>query len=256
LCVDDDKDICEIVRVALSVIAGLDVDTVHTGESAIDFARRRPPDLVLMDTMMPGLDGPSTLLRMRETPGIADVPVIFLTARVMPAEVAAMFSMGAIGVIAKPFDPVTLGSDISAIWARPDSARTILNKPGRRDEAGPPADELTRAFLERAQGDVEHIRTMVEGVRNGNSSMLEQAEGLAHSIHGAAAMFGYPGVSECGGLLERLFERTLAGAAGGSMGAAVLSQLEDSTERLARSIAAAIHTVPNGNALFHRTDAA
>ncbi len=251
LCVDDDKDICEILRVALSVIAGLDVDTVHSGQDAIDFARRRRPELVLMDTMMAGLDGPSTLMRMREIPGIADVPVIFLTARVMPAEVSTMFALGAIGVIAKPFDPVTLGSEISAIWARPVGARTILNEPGRRAEGGPPADALTLTFLQRALRDVENIRTMVEGARNGNCSLLAHAENLAHSIHGAAAMFGYPEVSACGGLLERLVERTMAGAAGGrSIGAAVLSQLDDSTGQLVRLIAAAIHTVQNSDALF------
>ncbi len=166
-----------------------------------------------------------------------------------------MFSLGAIGVIAKPFDPVTLGSDISAIWARPDAARTILNKPGRRDEGGPPADALTRTFLERARGDVEQIRTMVEGARNGNYSMLAQAESLAHSIHGAAAMFGYPGVSACGGILERLVAKTMAGAAGRrSLGETVLSQLQEGTDQLARSIAAAMHTVPNSDALFHPPD--
>ena len=231
LCVDDDKDICEIVRVALSVIAGLDVETVHSGQIAIDFARRRRPDLVLMDTMMPGLDGPATLLRMRETPGIADLPVIFLTARVMPAEVSTMFSLGAIGVIAKPFDPLTLGSNILAIWGRPDAAQTILSKPARREEGGPPVDMLTRTFLERAQGDVEQIRILVEGAREGKYSILAEAVRLAHSIHGAAAMFGYPGVSACSGILERLVEKTVAGAAGRrSMGAAVSSQLADSTE--------------------------
>jgi CheY-like chemotaxis protein len=103
-------------------MAGLDVYAAGSGEQAIALAYGLQPDLILMDVMMPGLDGPSTLQRMRESPPISNIPVIFLTAKVLPAEVAHFLRLGALGVIGKPFDPLTLGDEIRALWNAPGSA--------------------------------------------------------------------------------------------------------------------------------------
>jgi CheY-like chemotaxis protein len=235
------------------MLAHLHVNTAYSGEGAIDSARRHHPDLVLMDTMMPVLDGPSTLLRIRETPGITDIPIIFLTARVMPAEVAKMLSLGAIGVIAKPFDPVTLGRDISAIWQQRHSVQPVTIEPARRSGGGPPVDPLAHAFLERSQRDVERLRDMVSRLRTGDYSILPDAERLAHTIHGTAGMLGYLEVSAWGGAIERLVERTIAKAAARRLRdcSAALLQLEDHTGRLAQSITAAINSLPSCNAPFH-----
>jgi len=105
LYVDDDPDLCAVVQAALRSIAGLDVRIAGTGEQAIDLAYEFRPDLVVMDLMMPGLDGPSTFKSMRERTLLADIPVIFLTAKAHPAEAARLLQLGAIGVLGKPFDP-------------------------------------------------------------------------------------------------------------------------------------------------------
>jgi CheY-like chemotaxis protein len=74
------------------------------------------PDLVLLDVMMPGTDGPTTLQRMRADPRFANIPVVFVTAKAIPAEVARFRGLGAVAVIAKPFDPMQLGQQIVTIW--------------------------------------------------------------------------------------------------------------------------------------------
>ena len=77
-----------------------------------------PPDLILLDVMMPGLSGPSTLERLRADPATAAVPVIFMTAKVQPHEIAEYKTLGALDVIPKPFDPVTLADTVKSIWSR------------------------------------------------------------------------------------------------------------------------------------------
>src|SRR5580704_16999912 len=108
LYVDDDPDICSVVRATLRLVPGLYVQTADSGERAIDLAYELRPDLVLMDVMMPGLDGPSTFNRMRESAVLAHIPVIFMTAKALPAEISQFLQLGAIGVIVKPFDPLRL----------------------------------------------------------------------------------------------------------------------------------------------------
>jgi len=74
------------------------------------------PDVILLDVMMPGMDGAATFQRLRATPGLEDIPVIFMTAKALPQEVARFRELGAIGVIAKPFDAMQLGNQVRAIW--------------------------------------------------------------------------------------------------------------------------------------------
>jgi CheY-like chemotaxis protein len=115
LYADDEPDIREIVQLSLSLV-DLTVHLCDSGERALELLPAIRPDLVLLDVMMPGTDGPTTLQRMRADPQCAHIPVIFVTAKAMPQEVARFREMGAIAVIAKPFDPMTLGQQIVAIW--------------------------------------------------------------------------------------------------------------------------------------------
>lgn len=87
-----------------------------SGEEAIALAQREQPALILLDVMMPGMDGPSTLKALRALPSLAELPVAFMTAKVQPTEVAHYKTLGARDVIAKPFDPMTLASQVRAIW--------------------------------------------------------------------------------------------------------------------------------------------
>jgi|SRR5581483_1229227 len=116
LYVDDEPDIRQIVQMALGLAPGLTIHTGDSGEQALSLTRRLRPDLVLLDVMMPGLDGPSTLARMRAEPSLAGFPVVFMTAKAMPQEVARFRELGAAGVIAKPFDPMKLAEQVFAIW--------------------------------------------------------------------------------------------------------------------------------------------
>jgi DNA-binding response OmpR family regulator len=116
LYVDDDADIREIVQMSLSLDGELSVDLSDGGERALVKMRVERPDLVMLDVMMPGMDGPSILARMRADDDLKHIPVIFMTAKTTSSEVARFRGLSAIGVIAKPFDPMALGSQVKALW--------------------------------------------------------------------------------------------------------------------------------------------
>jgi CheY-like chemotaxis protein len=116
LYVDDDADIREIVQMSLSLDGQMNVHVVDGGERALTRMRAERPDLVMLDVMMPGMDGPTILARMRGDAELKHIPVIFMTAKANPQEVARFRGLSAIGVIAKPFDPRALGSQVKALW--------------------------------------------------------------------------------------------------------------------------------------------
>ena len=116
LYVDDEPDIREVVQLSLSLADGVEVHTAESGTQALQMMPGLKPDIVLLDVMMPTLDGPGTLLRMRENPATADIPVVFMTAKAMPQEVARFIELGAVAVIAKPFDPMQLSGRVVEIW--------------------------------------------------------------------------------------------------------------------------------------------
>lgn len=116
LYVEDDLDIQEVAGMALEEIGGFSVKICTSGLEALDAAPEFMPDFILLDVMMPGMDGPSTLLALRELDGFKDIPVVFMTAKVMDSEVKRYMDMGAVDVIAKPFDPMTLSDQIREIW--------------------------------------------------------------------------------------------------------------------------------------------
>jgi two-component system, OmpR family, response regulator len=118
LYVEDEADIRVIAEIALEVVGGFTITSCAGGREAVESAERARPDLLLLDMMMPGMDGLSTLEALRALPATANTPVIFMTAKVQAAEVAHYRSHGALDVIAKPFDPMALAEQIRSIWAR------------------------------------------------------------------------------------------------------------------------------------------
>ncbi|WP_323813783.1 response regulator [Cellvibrio sp. NN19] len=118
LYVEDDPDIQAIAMMVLETINGFTVEACICGSDALAKAVAFKPDLVLLDVMMPGMDGPETLKGLRNFPELATTPVVFMTAKVQPQEVEDYLNLGAIGVIAKPFDPMTLAQELRDIWAR------------------------------------------------------------------------------------------------------------------------------------------
>ena len=115
LVIDDDDAIREVACVSLSAVAGYQVEEAGSGAEGLEAARAAPPDAVLLDVMMPGMDGPTTLERLRADEATRDVPVVFLTAKVLRSEVERLQGLGARGVIAKPFDPVALAGQLAGI---------------------------------------------------------------------------------------------------------------------------------------------
>lgn len=116
LYVEDEPDIQAVAKLALEMVGGFSVKICSSGEEAMREAAAFAPDMILLDVMMPGMDGPTTLQNLRENPALATVPVAFMTAKVQPAEVSHYKSLGALDVIAKPFDPMALAGQVRAIW--------------------------------------------------------------------------------------------------------------------------------------------
>jgi CheY-like chemotaxis protein len=112
LLVDDEDDIRTIGQLSLARVGGWETVLAASGAEAVTKAAAEKPDLILLDVMMPGMDGPTTFGQLRAHPATAATPVIFMTAKVQKQEVARYLELGAVGVIAKPFDPMTLPGEI------------------------------------------------------------------------------------------------------------------------------------------------
>ena len=112
LYVDDEPDMRDIVSLALDREPAFDVRSCGSGREALEIAAEWRPDLVLLDVVMPDMDGPTTLARLREIPAGRSVPVVFLTARSQPSDIARLTAFGAAGVIAKPFSPMKLAATV------------------------------------------------------------------------------------------------------------------------------------------------
>ncbi len=115
LLVDDEPDIRKIGAMSLERVGKLEVRTAASGAEALRLARERAPDVILLDVMMPELDGPATLEALRRDPTTASIAVIFVTAKVQKHEIERWLAAGAIGVIRKPFDPMTLPNEVRAL---------------------------------------------------------------------------------------------------------------------------------------------
>jgi CheY-like chemotaxis protein len=116
LFVEDDPDIQMVAKMALEALGGFVVLACSSGPEALDRVDGFSPDLVLLDVMMPGMDGPATLIALRQHPAGQGVPVIFMTAKVHAQEVSHYRELGAEDVIPKPFDPLALSERVRSIW--------------------------------------------------------------------------------------------------------------------------------------------
>lgn len=118
LLVEDDPDIQELAIMALESVGGFTVHGCDNGRFAVREAQGIRPDLIILDWMMPGFDGGQTLDALRAEPSTKSIPVIFMTAKVRGEEIDRMRTLGALDVIAKPFDPMTLPDQVQDIWKR------------------------------------------------------------------------------------------------------------------------------------------
>lgn len=116
LYVEDEPDIQAVARIALEAVGGFQLLVCSSGQEAVAAASAFAPDLILLDVMMPDMDGPSTLVALRTLPEFKATPIVFMTAKVQTSEVARYRQIGAVDVIAKPFDPMTLSDTVRSIW--------------------------------------------------------------------------------------------------------------------------------------------
>jgi len=118
LMIEDDLDIQAVARLVLETLGGFTVEVCSRGQEALETAPVFRPDMILLDVMMPGMDGPTTLMHLRALPDMEKVPVVFMTAKVMPDEIDHYKTLGALDVIRKPFDPMALPATLNTIWGK------------------------------------------------------------------------------------------------------------------------------------------
>lgn len=114
LVIDDEPDIRAVAEMSLSKVGDWEVVLAASGEEGIELAKQARPDVILLDSMMPGLDGPTTIERLKASAATREIPVLFLTAKLQPADRERYGELGAVGLIPKPFDPMTLASEVEA----------------------------------------------------------------------------------------------------------------------------------------------
>ena len=118
LLVDDEEDIREVAALSLESVGGWRVSSASDGGSGVAMARAERPDAILLDVMMPGLDGPATVTRLQDDPVTRHIPVILLTAKAQSADRRRFAELGVAGTLTKPFDPMTLPDQVAAILER------------------------------------------------------------------------------------------------------------------------------------------
>ncbi|MBI5128495.1 MAG: response regulator [Rhodopseudomonas palustris] len=194
LHVDDEADIREVVAISLGLDPEFSNRSCGSGAEALAVAADWLPDIILMDVMMPVMDGPATLALLRDNPLTASVPVVFMTARAQTRELDHFRALGAVGVIAKPFDPMTLAAAVRA-QLRP---------------AADPLDALRANFLKRLGKDIAALVALRAQLVDGSdiTPVLSGIRKIAHGLAGAGGIFGFAAISAAAVALE---EAVIAG---------------------------------------------
>jgi CheY-like chemotaxis protein len=209
LCVEDDPDIGVVITRTLEAIGGFTVLLCASATEAIEKAAPFGPDLMLLDVMLPGMDGPSLLQALRAQPALAAKPVVFLTAKAEPAVVASLLSAGALDVVVKPFDPMTLPARLRQTWET-----TTGTAPDDTAGYAEPIEALHRNFVAGLPQRLSAIETALEALRSPgpDAEKLATLRRLVHSLAGAAGTFGLDRVGERAKQIESLIdERAGAG---------------------------------------------
>lgn len=130
LLIDDDEDIRKIGKLSLEAVGKHQVATAGSAIEGIQAATSDRPDVILMDMMMPGMDGLVALSELQRLPDLKSIPVVFITAKVQRSEAARYIALGAIGVLHKPFDPMKLSQELSVLLAAAKTAAGATRAPG------------------------------------------------------------------------------------------------------------------------------
>lgn len=202
LYVEDDADIRKIVSISLETVGGYTVAACGSCADALEVVDEFDPDLLLLDVMMPEVDGPSTLRELRKRDSAADAPAVFITAKVQSGNLAHYRRLGAFDVIVKPFDPMALPAKIGQIWRRYRSEGDTM-----------PADERLATELARLSADfVAQLPGQLRAVQDAAAAWLDaprdsgRYEIVARRVHklkGSGSTFGCPGVTRAARTLEQ-----------------------------------------------------
>jgi CheY-like chemotaxis protein len=208
---DDEPDIREVVELSLGLDPDLVVRSCASGEEALGVVEEWAPDIVLLDMMMPVMDGAATLAHLQANPRTAHIPVVFMTARAQSRELDLFRSLGAVGVIPKPFDPMTLAASLRAHIESPDAR----------------LGEMQHKFLRRIDSDLVRLAAHWSALENGGAvpSSLAGMRNIAHGLAGAGGIFGFDEISDAAATVEEAV--MLANGDGTSM-----SQIGSALERL------------------------
>jgi CheY-like chemotaxis protein len=198
LHVDDEADIREVVEISLGFDPAFVTRSCSSGEEALTVALDWQPAIILLDVMMPVMDGPATLLRLRENARTATIPVVFMTARAQTRELDSFRSLGAVGVIPKPFNPMTLAASVHSYVQLPAD----------------PFDELRGAFLQRVKRDATVLASLRLALQENNDTpaTLSGIKHIAHSLAGAGGIFGFAEISDAAAKLQEATFHELDGS--------------------------------------------
>lgn len=198
LHVDDEPDIREVVDVSLSLDPDFETRSCGSGQEALAVAADWSPDVILLDVMMPVMDGPATLTRLRDNEQTAEIPVVFMTARAQSNEIVFFRSLGAAGVISKPFDPMTLAASVRA-YVKPADGRF---------------DALRNIFLKRVDDDAAALARHRSALKNSKAVAVALARigDIAHGLAGAGGIFGFPEISDAAASLEQAIKLNGSGS--------------------------------------------
>ena len=198
LYIEDEADIREVATLALENVGGFIVQACASGEESLRALPRFRPNLILLDVMMPGMDGPTTLKKLRELPESRGIPAVFMTAKAAQDEVTELKAIGALGVIPKPFDPMTLSSTVIDIWS--------ANTQARRK----PKDDLSSTTMQRIEQIADHfaaslpqrLQKIAEAIQaicgsSADARLRETVRRDLHSLTGSAKTFGFSALSHC-----------------------------------------------------------
>ena len=202
LLIDDDPDVATLVRLALEGIAGWQVDVCAASCDGVERALSVRPDVILLDVMMPGMDGPQTLARLRAREATADIPVVFISAGVDHHDVAAFRDLGAVGIIPKPFDPVRLPQTLAEICRGGCAAPAFPKAP-----VGLRTEDFLLELRERLDAMGALAASLAAGgwQRPGAQALLE----TTHRVAGSSGLYGMAALSQAAGVLEGHLRRAL-----------------------------------------------
>ena len=191
LIIDDDADTRELVQMSL-VLARIETLTASSGAEGVAKAAREHPDAILLDVMMPFMDGPATLRALRADPRTADIPVLFLTASAMIAEVERLESLDVVGILPKPFDPSTLGGKVRAALEKSAASRRPPATP-RADALPKTLDDLRNAFIKTSLAKAVRAKELVARLQEQprDEGAREELMRFFHSLAGIGASHGF-----------------------------------------------------------------